>query len=674
LGALVLVFLLASLGRVLPASARPAAHPVAVRVDAGWGGWYSPGEHIPVRLTLSSPRLVRGLIQLSWSRPSSLATPVAVPIEIVGGTTKKVTVELDTAGDQRGATLDVKVTDGRTSVGLASQALQARSDDDELVALLPGALNSNAPPGPAPLNIDAGIARFSALQPGDLAAGPHVLDGLTVVAAGPGDLAALSPADRSRLEIWLSRGRELLVDSPPGDTIAGLSSTYQPGASGIASARFGRVIQTGGAMARGQWAGLVEPTAQRGSFSLGGDPSSFLLGRLGTRLIGRGWVGGLALLYVLLAGPIVSIVLWRLRRQELMWVVVPVLAIVMLAVALVGGTAARGKARADHLTILATGRRSTQVITLVGAVGRGRGTVSISTPPDFNAVGVPSLVAPNRGFLGRRSDSDLTVRSATGYESAFNPGRDQPLVATIDGFDPNLRGLQISALSAVDGTVHGDIVNAGRATIRDVTVYCASGEQDVGTLTPGEHRAWSMAPAQTGPPPVNSGVSVSNWNRWHQTPLQVWQSPGEARAIGWIAGYRPLGISVRGARSFSGSAAVLAADPVEAEGSGISDETVSSAYLHVGQAGRPAFPRQALSFRLVLPHGLNAGEQVLLANAAGVGFEIWDGSRWASAPPASASGDIAIARSALVRNVLYLRSSDAQFTYSAYRFRVRVTT
>src|SRR5262249_57321713 len=87
-------------------------------------------------------------------------------------------------------------------------------------------------PGPAPLSVDLGNARFVSLGDLDLAAAPASLDALTAVAIAPDDLNRLGPEASQPLLTWVQNGGRLMVDAAPSAPLARLPAPWQPGATG----------------------------------------------------------------------------------------------------------------------------------------------------------------------------------------------------------------------------------------------------------------------------------------------------------------------------------------------------------------------------------------------------------------------------------------------------------
>ena len=87
-----LIMLAAPLAIVL-AAAPPAGAETRLSVDAGWDGRYRPGLPIPVRIEVSSDRLIQGDLVVS----ADDGTEVTLPVEIPGGSVKEYLLVVPTA-------------------------------------------------------------------------------------------------------------------------------------------------------------------------------------------------------------------------------------------------------------------------------------------------------------------------------------------------------------------------------------------------------------------------------------------------------------------------------------------------------------------------------------------------------------------------------------------------
>ena len=197
-----------------------------------YDGSFVPGRPLAVRVQVVADRLVQGRLEVAVGDE----TPVGIAVEVPGGSTKEFLVVVP--GPQSfqfdGAVpVQARLRKGSTDIAAGSGRLLS-SAGQELVGLLPGALAGRGVPGPAPLTVDAGTARFAAIGPAELAQAPSSLGPVSTIVAGADELARLPAAPAPRC--W------------PGWSRAATSwSTAIPGVRSRACPRHGSRDRTGGA-------------------------------------------------------------------------------------------------------------------------------------------------------------------------------------------------------------------------------------------------------------------------------------------------------------------------------------------------------------------------------------------------------------------------------------------
>jgi hypothetical protein len=273
---------------------------------------------------------MRGTLEVGIGSAEN-AAPVAMPVEVPGGSQKEFLI-VAPSGPDPAQSPDVVARLLQGDQVVASGHMTVRpAVETELVGLLPGALRGRPVPGPAPLAVDAGTARFAAIGSGDLEQAPASLGPLSTLVADVDEIGRLAPAARSGVLRWMEAGGRLLVDSARGQVVPGLPDAWQPGARGRAAAGLGEVVATGGAVAAGRWSGLVEPSGRgtvSGRFFGGQMPlASTLAADAGLRTPEIGWLVGFLVAYVVVAGPVVFFAVRRRGRPELAWVAVPLVAL-----------------------------------------------------------------------------------------------------------------------------------------------------------------------------------------------------------------------------------------------------------------------------------------------------------------------------------------------------------
>ncbi|MBA3955236.1 MAG: hypothetical protein H0X58_01040 [Acidimicrobiia bacterium] len=532
----------------------PAAAATVLEVDAGYAGSYRPGAPVPVRVRIVADRLLRGELEVQVSSNFGDAVTVAVPVEAPGGTVKEVVVVAPTeAGSNRTEVRAVLRQDG-SEVARGSAVVQSTADQ-ELVGLLAGVLAGREPPGAAPLAIDAGTARFSALGPAELGAAPASLAALDVVGAAPDDLLSLDDGAREGVLAWVGAGGFLLVDTPTGEEIAGLPAEWQPAGRGRARAGLGEVRVTDGAMAAGNWAGLVEPTpvvtGQGGHFFGGVTLDGALATDAGLRIPRLGWLVGFLGVYVLVAVPLTLTILRRRGRGELGWVVLPVVALVFTAASYGAGREARGGTTAAHATVVHVTDGGALATTSVGIVSANGGRVEVDYPRrwtpagrSMSSGGPPVQLRAALGSDGTAISQELDV-GQFGVHRATGP-------VSLEG------RLEVTATATGATTLEGTIRNTFPFALEEVAVLQDQSGAALGRLEAGEVQTWTFGldvggdpfpgaagrawPAASGfnsMPDPDSVVAFPLWSEFEAAAGADVLAPGTVVAAGWTREYEP---------------------------------------------------------------------------------------------------------------------------------------
>lgn len=575
---LALLPLMALTGSLGPPDALAApAGAARLEVAAGYGGFHVPGRAVPVRVTISADRLLRG--DLLAGGVGTTEGRVRLPVEVPGGSVKRYVLVLPPGTAERDGDVRVELRSSGRVLARGEGRLRP-AEGQELVGLLPGVLAGRPVPGPAPLAVDAGLARFVALEPADLGRGAAALEALSAIGLAPDDLAALGPSARDGLRGWVAGGGRLLLDAEPGGALPGLPEDWQPGPGGRVAAGRGEVRLTAGAMAGGRWGGLVEPTP-RGRFTEATFFSGFSIADTvardaGLRLPRLVTLLGFLALYVLAVGPLTAVVLRRLRRPELAWVVVPALAVVFTLVSYGAGSGVRNGARIAHGSVVEIHGEAAIANTWVGLTRRGAGTARIDFPegwavrPASLHDGHTSLPGVELGGEGPQAEVPLDV-GEFGVVRASGP-------VNLPG------GVEVTADPDGDTRARGTVRNGLPFALEEVAVFVGDGVTAVGRLAPGEERAWSLdagfGVGRFGGPEWFARFPGDGWSegpagRDGVVNLPLWQAtqaefgpefaaPGTAVAVGWTRDWRPP-IRLDGrSRSMDGRTAVVRRAPVAA--------------------------------------------------------------------------------------------------------------
>ncbi|MGH9034869.1 MAG: hypothetical protein ACRD0O_03830, partial [Acidimicrobiia bacterium] len=483
--------------------ATPALAATRLDVSAGHGGFHVPGRAVPVRVTVRAERLVHGdLAVLVPGRKEPVST---LGVEVAGGSVKRFLLVVPGGVAADTGSLNVELRQNGQTVGTGKADLRP-ADDAELVGLAPGLSDGRPLPGTAPLAVDAGVARFAAVDAALLTA-PAALESLSTIGLAAGELAALAPSARTELLRWVGAGGHLLLDDAAGTPVDGLPAEWQPGPSGRAVAGQGEVRLVAGSMAGGRWANLVEPTTTsrpdgQDNFGFSGDGVANSLGRdAGLRLPRLAILLGFLAVYIIVVGPLTAIVLRRRRRPELAWVAVPTLALLFTGVAWAGGNQLRPGSGLAHATLLDTDPQGAVATSWVGFTRRQAGTAEVALPAGW------SLEPAQRNGIGSLPTSRPAGNGSTG-ELPLGPGEFGFLKASgpvdIDG------RLEVTATAPGETELRGTVRNTLPFAVEGVHVFAASGGRGaVGDLAPGESREWTI---DTN----HRSFDPSGWDIWGQ--------------------------------------------------------------------------------------------------------------------------------------------------------------
>ena len=650
----VLILLATALCVLRPA---PAAAATEARVAVGYDGYVLPGHSFPVRVEVTSDRLLRGRIEVTarvQNGPAESVT-VEVPIEVPGGGAKLFTVVVPALPVSPGTTVQVS-TQVRTGdkAPLATDISTARSADDrELVGVLP-ALAAGDLPKQVSLPMELGVAQLFALDPAALELGPGVIEPLGSIATTARDLSELTPRARRALLAWLEQGGTLLIDEAQGVQLAALPTEWQPTDDGVGTAGYGLVELTGGALAAGRWADVILPTPNRvvydprffgGGFF--GDVGNDIARDAGLRIPHLGWLLGALALYALVVGPVIGIVLNRRGQAELAWVAIPLAAVIFTTGMYAAAAGRRSSAKLAHSSVVAMSPAGETATSFIGLAARKRDEFSVGLPEGA------WRARQNTSDFGGTGSGARTRLTGDGASVEMELSAGQFAVARLDGPTSTDAGLVVTASSDANGSATGVVRNSSSKELEEVAVFVGVRGVNVGRLAAGEEQAWSIQevappgdlfmPAEARvwaagraifdgrPRRGDSVVSLATWQA--ATPAAANMRPnGVAVAVGWSRKI-DLRVSVDGSnRKPVGRTAVMATAPVEAAGA-VTDlssrgELVRPSPFGFGDGGCSG--GLVCVVRLVLPAG--ASSTGLVASLPG-GAEMWDGSSWVSVTP-----------------------------------------
>ena len=262
----------------------------------------------------------------------------------------------------------------------------------------------------------------------------------------------------------------------------------------------GGVVSFGGTVA-GQppsRAALMNP-AQGGS-ALG----AYLEQMPGAALPSAHFLGMLLVGYIVVAGPLCFLVLARLRRRHLAWVVLPGVAVVAALVAYESGAGLDRSPLSEQIQVvqLAAGSNLAQVSSM-GAIYLPRGGSSQVTLASLGPV----------TDLGAGAGGDLTVGPGTapGTSGLSVGGPHNSLGGWAASEDASLHGSVEASAQESAGTLRGRVTNRLGVDLNDVFVVDGAVEADIGALGPGRSARFSLAaPSKAAAGGNGAGVLVSS--------------------------------------------------------------------------------------------------------------------------------------------------------------------
>ena len=527
--------------------------PNGLSLEAGWAGAFDPTAPIPVRITITADRLIRGTLVVE----ADGFVPNSLPIEVAGGSRKRILMVLPGSDLTSSVTITAKVEgDARLSAHteIESRALA------ELVGLMPGIQGGRPLPTTAKLAYDAGTVRFSALQDDELALAPSSIQALGTIAVAAPDLSRMDAYEIDGLSRWVGNGGHLLVGAEPGQTLPQLPAALQPGSRRLVEYGDGDVRMAGKALGVGSWDGVVEPTpvgtrrSGRVGFGRGGVSTSLadeLQADSGFPVPRLRWlVPGTAAYGLVLLGGV--LLLRRRPRPVQHWLVLPAIGIIVGSGIVFLSSDTRGRVNPAQATILDVTPGGTEATTFVGVTKGEPGRVTARFDPRWIMDTLPSdaITSTLSSFattpvkVVREPDAlaasvDLSV-GTSGLMAARGP--------------VEARGaLVVTARAEGDDRVAGTVRNTTPWRLDSVAVMVATGSVLVGTLEPDEEKDWSLfVPDLNGRAdralgsdvwPVGnfSGratpVNFPAWWAWASTRADELAAPGRVTTVGWTRGY-----------------------------------------------------------------------------------------------------------------------------------------
>jgi len=514
----------ASMAAFGAASAHGAAK-VGLEVTAGVHGYADAGEHVVVEASVTSDELINGALRVA-TRNSSVTT--SVPLQVAAGTTKTIRVVVVTTYDMSGLEISVVDSGGRS---LATKTAPVRvANDVELVGIM-AQLFARAGEVPDQVNLpsDTGRAELSKLEVDVFDLGETALDAFDTIAASGSDVRALSTGQRTMLLSWVDGGGRLLLDDDSANDL--LPTAWEPGDAGYAIAGRGEIRMSAGGAERGDWRNIIEPSAvthSEGSFDFQevfGDPQIEIADRAGIKLPELVPLLVAVGAYAIVIGPVMYLILRRFRRLTLVWVVLPVVAILVTGTIVVAGGRFRSSGSPASSSFVQTSPVGAVSFTSALVISRTGGSKTIDLPPGWS---------PDSGtgaYWGGPVQlvEDFVVDGAAG--GAIHLSLEAGQVANVAYVGSTQRlGLTTTAALDGEGNIVGTVHNDTPYDLHDVAVFGGSNQKAIGLVRAGATADWSFAVGRANGP---GGFGMP------RSP-SVWQS---AVMSGMMPGFGPMGVT-----------------------------------------------------------------------------------------------------------------------------------
>ena len=458
---------------------------IALRVQAGYDGFARIGRPFLLRIEVAAEGLFAGSLQIAGD-PSSLV--VTKPVEIPGGATREFTVVWEPHPYGSVETVEVRLTAGGEVVATDTASI-VDEPNTELVGVFPD-LAERGIPRKAPLLFDSGEALIFPVDPGVLSVGWAALEPLDIAVVTAADLLDLDSAGVDALMAWVNRGGRLLVDEPAGSEIPGVPGAWQPDRTQPRAAGQGEIVLTGGKGASGEWHAMFAPTPtgaliQEGAGVLFNQPSHWHGASLSSSLAedadislpSTGWMLLVVGAYIAIMGPGVWLVLKVLRRPELGWAAVPLVAVVFTAGIWAFGVSFRNKTKAAHGTVIEVAPRGTTatVYSLLHSSGGGRDYIPLH--PGWSVV--PVWSEDTRYPFNIADDASGSTASVVLDTAGF------AVIGSRGGSPEFDDAVRVTARSTDSGQISGAVANNLHVDLHDAVVFTTRGGMRIGTVPAG---------------------------------------------------------------------------------------------------------------------------------------------------------------------------------------------
>ncbi|NNF56226.1 MAG: hypothetical protein HKN03_17505 [Acidimicrobiales bacterium] len=666
---------------VLLASTSPASAEPAVSVSTPAGERYIPGQPVALLVEISANRATDGTIRVRLDGTEV----VTKNFEVAGGATKTIVVVTDTLIWGGNLVVDVRSSDGNVSV----RPPLNHDREAELVAILPSMQGRGIPASTRTSTADR-IARTYDISENVLLAGPGAIQMFDGMIGSEQDLSALPQESRAAITQWLAGGGALFLNESTGAAITELeipASTQSERAVG-----FGRIVYTDGAVGRGQLDGLIAPTRLMNQDEFGqnfnpGFSGQILLRDAGIAIPGIGVLLILMGIYILAVGPGLFVALRRLHRQPLIWLAIPVVAVVAVGTVYVVGRAQRADVDLAHATIVADTNGVLIERSEILVASSNGGYAGVETGAGF----IPGSRTINR--FGQQLGMPPEVRDNTiGFD--LNPGEVSRLLMERVIPTSGNGSFDIQITDRGDRSLSGTVTNTSGFDLAEVQVVAGNDVVNLGTLLDGETKDLELddrfayvptgndtlfgqmeqdffngfAPDEDDRSPVNAGAFNDFVQRYPNS-----RAPGQVMALGWTREAPAPVRTNRGREIVKGRTAFVSVVPIEDNdpfvqyGEAFAELQRVFDFELAGQAnGQFVEVPMEMHFRLP-PNADPAGRYVLEVPNDIIVLEIWDGATFVpsedrlNAADAGRASTISLEPEEIFNGTVQIRAGFGQF-------------
>jgi hypothetical protein len=342
-----------------------------------------------------------------------------------------------------------------------------------------------------------------------LALAPRALSAIDTVLGTSDDLAALDEDALANLLSWVSTGGTLVLDD--ADDLSALPPDWRPTDAPFAAAGLGSIRIQPGRLTLGEWDAVIPPAPLTGFDSpLGStgvnmitDPRSSLARRAGISLPDLGAIIVVLGIYVVLIGPILYLVLRRMRRLTAAWLVVPSLALLVAAGVVVTsrGWNTAGRPAASAVVQTGVGGSVSSVQHLV--LQRSGGTSSVSFPAGWTPLTSTPFMWFSSSNVARTAVERDDGTDGLAVEATLEPGQ----VAVFEAAGP-IGGslLEVTAEATADTAVSGVVTNLSDVDLRSVAVFAGGSAVFVGDVPAGGSAPYALERVSASPEPFDTPI------------------------------------------------------------------------------------------------------------------------------------------------------------------------